>query len=403
MSSLNLLIYQYNDIITKRIMNGIAKAFLKIYSSFIKKTNNYVIFESSNDFFDNGYALYQYVKEHYPQYKIKYIVTSKKMMQSGQYRGISKKEMLKSSNKLTLYKYSLKAKAIFINYLNYWKKFKLPETTKLVFLTHGEFPLKDCSEYYDYMFGDQENKITILTRTEFTKKTLLDVYPPMRNHSMEILGMPRNDIMFHSNINKESVLKSFGLKEYKNQDVILSMTTFRNKNVDKDNYFEKEFPINLTNNDLEKLNELLKQNNQVLLIKLHPKQENVIKPTNLDNILFITNKNIIQNNTTTGELYTICSALLTDYSTSYLGFLNLDRRIGFILSDKDKYSKDRGWTIPNVEEYMPGEKLYTKEDLFAFFQHSDSEQYKKDRQRIRELLTGNYKDQNCKLIAEKFL
>lgn len=385
-------------------MNKLEKFLLKLFSLFVIKNQKYIVFESANDFYDNAYALCKYIKVHYPKYKIKYLVTDKKMIPLAPSRGIAKKELLDASNKLKLYYYSLKAKVIFFSYNNYWKKLKLTEKTKLVFITHGEFPMKDCKAYYDYLCGPQENTVTFVTRTEFTKKVLLDKYPVLRNHEFLTFGMPRNDVLFHCSLNKEDILKSFGLKEFKDQDIILSMTTFRNENVQNLDYFKDEFPIKLNKEDLKELNALLIKNNQVLVIKLHHSQDGVIQPENLDNILFIRNNDILKNNTTINEFYALCSAMITDFSNSFLGFLPLDRRIGFIITDKDKYSKDRGLTFENQEDYMPGEKMSTKEDFFKFFDNQNKkDEYKEMRAEVRAKLAGNYKDQNCKEVTDYFL
>ena len=384
-------------------MGKLVKGLLKIYSKFVRKTNNYILFESSNDFSDNAFALYEYIKKNYPQYKLKYLVIDKNMKQLGKYKNVPQKEMLNVKNKIKLYRYSLKSKAIFFTYINYWKKLKLSESTKLVYLTHGEFPLKDCTDFYNYLCGEQENKLILSTRTEFTKKILSERYPILKNCDLELFGMPRNDVMFHPLINKEQILKSLGLKDYKEQKVILSMTTFRKEHDEGVSYFDKEFPIHLTEKDLEELDNKLKANNQVLIIKLHPVQDRILQPTNLDNILFITNKLLSENKTTINEFYAICDSLLTDYSTSYLGFLNLDRPVGFILLDKESYSKNRGLTIPNIEDYMPGVKIYSKEDFFHYFDNLNKDTFKEEREKVRLLLTGNYGDKNCEIYAKRFL
>ena len=64
-------------------MNPVAKFLLKMYSLFVIKNQKYIIFESGRSFNDNAYALYQYVKKNFPEYKRKYLVTSKEMKALG--------------------------------------------------------------------------------------------------------------------------------------------------------------------------------------------------------------------------------------------------------------------------------------------------------------------------------
>ena len=385
-------------------MNKIAKFLLKLYAKTVKKSHEYIIFESGNQFYDNAFALYQYVKANYPQYKIKYLITSKEMKKSAPQHGVDKSEMLNASRKLQLYKYSLKAKYIFFSYNNYWKKLKLQDDTKISFTTHGEFPVKGVWKYYDYLFGPQENKLICVTSTEYTKNLLLEKYPVLKNHDLVIAGMPRNDIMFHSKINKEDFLKTIGVEDNKNKHLIISLTTFKNENKEGVDYFKEEYPIALTEKDLVELNEVLEKNNQILIIKLHHVQDNVIIPENLKNIRFLKNKTVVDLGISLYELYGICDSLMTDYSTAFLAYLQLDRKVGFILADKEKYAKLRSWSIDNFEDMMPGDKIYTKEELIKFFNNlsSKDDPYKAARKDVRDKFCGDYKDQNCKSYADVY-
>ena len=386
-------------------MNKLIKAFFKFYSLFIKKSHEYIIFESAREFYDNSYALYLYIKKNFPQYKLKYVTTCKEMRKSGKYRGVSKKEMINVKNKLQLYKYSLKAKVIFFSYTNYWRKLKLQESTRVVYTAHGEFPLKNCEAYYNFLFCPQENIIDITIRTEWSKKVLCERYPIFNNHRPIVLGMPRSDFMFNSKINKEDFLKSIGVKDYKDKKVILSMTTFRNAHAKIDDYFKDEYPLSLTREEVNELDDLLGRNNQVLLVKLHHSQDGVVIPEGFKNIYFLNNTILSSLNVSINELYSVTDSLLTDFSSSYMSFLSLDRKEGFILADKDKYTIDRGYSFDNLEDVLPGQKIYTKEDLISYFNNvnSDEDPYKEKRREIKLKFTGDYKDQNCKSFTDYYL
>ena len=386
-------------------MNSISKLLLKIYASFIKKEEKYIIFESSNDYYDNAYALYKYIKENFKDEKLKYVTASKEMSKRCTLYGVDKSEVLYCKNKLKLYRYSLKAKVIFFSYINYWRKLKLPEHVHVVYTAHGEFPVKDCTDFYNYLFGEpQENKLDIIVRTVYAKQIIDKKYPIFAHHNEVIAGMPRSDEMFHANLDKKMFLEKLGVKEYKNQSLIVSMTTFRHQDASGLSYFEEEFPINLNNEELAKLNEILGKNNQILLIKLHHCQNGVIIPPNMDNIYFLTNRFLSDLHISNNILYTICDSLITDYSSAYLSYLDLDRKVGFVLADRERYSS-RGWTIDNVEEMMPGDKMYTKEDLYKFFNDlpSKDDPYKAQRRDVKLKFTGDYKDQNCKSYTDIYL
>ena len=182
------------------------------------------------------------------------------------------------------------------------------------------------------------------------------------------------------------------------------MTTFKNEHTQNIDYFKEEYPIALTEEDLNELNEVLEKNNQILLIKLHNVQDGVIMPKNLKNIRFLRNKDILEQGLTLYEVYSICDSLMTDYSTAFLAYLQLDRKVGFILADKERYAKLRSWTIDNFEDMMPGDKIYTKEELIKFFNNlpSKDDPFKANRKDVREKFCGDYKDQNCKSYADVF-
>ena len=385
-------------------MNRLVKLLLKIYAKFVRKSHNYIIFESGNAFFDNAYALYLYIKKNFPQYKLKYIVQSKKMKQSGKIRGVSKKEMINVNNKLKLYRYSLKAKVIFFSYMNYWRKLKVQDDTPIVWTTHGEFPLKNCDAYYDMMFCPQENIIDIACRTENNKQILTTKYPIWNNQRVIILGSPRNDLLFHSTLKKEDFLKSIGVNHYENKTLILSMTTFRHEDVKDIEYFQEEFPIHLNDEELRELDSILEKNNELLLIKLHHCQSGVIIPKGYKNIHFINNDLLSDLDLTINEVYTVIDVLITDFSNSYLGFLPLDRKEAFLLGDMEDYNAKRGYTVDDVKSIMPGEKIYTKEEFFKFLENINNEDpYKDARRDILLRFVGDYKDQNCKSFTDYYL
>ena len=388
-----------------KVMKKIFKFFLKIYSLFIKKSNDYIIFESAREFFDNPYALYLYIKKNFPQYKLKYIVTTKEMKKTAKIRGVDKKELLNVNNKLALYRYSLKAKLIVFSYTNYWKNLKLSPINKIVYAAHSEFPVKYCGNYYDFILKDSDNIVDVSFRTEHTKRVMHQIYPIFNKHNSVILGMPRSDVMFHSKIQKEEFLKSLGVENASDKTIILSMTTFRHEHVQNLDYFTQEFPICMSKNEVEEFDKKLGENNELFLIKLHHSQDGVIVTNEYKNIKFINNEDLALLDLSSHDLYSVADCLISDYSTSYLGFLSLDRKVGFILTDKEQYTKDRGYTLENWEDMLPGEKMYTKDDLYAFLKEikNPEDKYKEARRKVKLDYTGDYKDQNCKSYTDYYL
>ena len=383
-------------------MNAIEKVLFSSVRATTKKEDNYIIFESSDYFYDNSYELFKYVRENYKQYKLKYVVTNKAQRAFGKKIGLKDSDMISHKDKASLYKYALKSKVIFFSYDNYWKKMKLNPGTKLVNLGHGEFPIKNCSKYYDYILGPQENKVDFIIGGEKAKEILEEVYPHFKVHDLVINGFPRNDEIFKNSCKKEEFLKDLGIKE--DLDIVISMCTFRNEHKEGAKFFEEEFPINLSDKDLKELNDLLKENNELLLIKIHHCQTGTKIPENLSNIKFIENEYLLEKGISNSVLYSFSSAMLTDYSSAFYAFLLLNRKIGFIAVDKGKYEANRGFTVKEVDPLLPGQKIWNKEELFDFFKNLKKEdKFAKEREEIRKGFVGDHYYDNCKAICEYYL
>ena len=276
---------------------------------------------------------------------------------------------------------------------------------KIVYAAHSEFPVKYCGNYYDFILKDSDNIVDVSFRTEHTKRVMHQIYPIFNKHNSVILGMPRSDVMFHSKMQKEEFLKSLGVENPSDKTIILSMTTFRHEHVQNLDYFTQEFPICMSKNEVEEFDKKLGENNELFLIKLHHSQDGVIVTNEYKNIKFINNEDLALLDLSSHDLYSVADCLISDYSTSYLGFLSLDRKVGFILTDKEQYTKDRGYTLENWEDMLPGEKMYTKDDLYAFLKEikNPEDKYKEARRKVKLDYTGDYKDQNCKSYTDYYL
>ena len=99
--------------------------------------------------------------------------------------------------------------------------------------------------------------------------------------------------------------------------------------------------------DLNKLNNLLKVNNTVLLIKKHyyHRHEPQIDNKVYSNVIEITNE---QPNAQ--ELLDAADILITDYSSVMYDFANTGRKIKLFVYDSQEYEGARGM-YENVEEY----------------------------------------------------
>lgn len=380
----------------------------KVLNKLTKKEEKYIIFESANFIFDNSYSLYKYIKANYPQYKFKYVMTNKEQVKCASGCGISKKEILKKSSNpfsvISLIKYSLKAKAMFFSYTNYWNKFDYGNKP-IVYLPHGEFPIKNVDSYLSEMFRIGNNN-WFLYPTQKNYELHLKAYPILEKINALVSGLPRNDDIYDHSLSKERLFKTLNFEGKEDTSLVLFMPTFRTNDDPNTVYFKDEFPISINEEQLDDLNEFAKQNNMLLLFKLHHAQALAHLPQKeLSNIRYINNIPMQRENFSNQMIYQIADTLLTDFSTAYMSYLLLDRKVAFMLGDMEDYYKKRGYTISNLIDYLPGDKIHNYDELKDYLSHfrDINDPYKEERKKVLDIFTGDYGPNNCKLVADHFL
>ncbi|MBO5450625.1 MAG: CDP-glycerol glycerophosphotransferase family protein [Lachnospiraceae bacterium] len=155
--------------------------------------------------------------------------------------------------------------------------------------------------------------------------------------------------------------------------------------------------------DYEELNSILQKNDVDLTVKLHPLQNlNGHKMLNFSNLHIYSDDDF---KSLGYELYKYMRQmdfLIGDYSSVYLEYLVLDRPIAFAIPDLEEYSEKRGFIFDNIEQYMPGEKLYKKDDLYKFVMDiaSNKDTYAELRRELCSKIHHYNDGQNCKRCLE---
>ena len=145
------------------------------------------------------------------------------------------------------------------------------------------------------------------------------------------------------------------------------MPTYRNHKTSKyTNYFKYGVPILDTKEDFFKLNEILKKEQTLLIIKLHP-AENIepIKVMNLSNIKFLDSNVLYENDVTIYHCLKGIDALITDYSSIFYDFLLLNRPIGLAIPDLEEYKKNNKLFIKKFDD-LGSDCLYNFIDIKNF-------------------------------------
>jgi len=201
-------------------------------------------------------------------------------------------------------------------------------------------------------------------------------------------GYPRNDIFFKKEDNLDYLLcDKFILKtilENNDKKIVLYTPTHRENN--------NKLPL-----DFDRLNDKLKQLDTLLIVKLHPfilEFYSKVEEENYSNIFF---------HNAYGDIYPLLKyvdILISDYSSIVYDFLLLDKPIIFYIYDINEYIKNVSLLF-NFDEYSPGVKVYTQEELINALISEDHHQ--KQRKLIRNKFFEEKKQLASKNILDKIL
>lgn len=168
---------------------------------------------------------------------------------------------------------------------------------------------------------------------------------------------------------------------------------------------ETGLPIIENINQMKQLNNILVENDMVLIVKLHPFQKkSSVKKSDCSNIKIIDNYELYKKDLVINRLLASADALISDYSSAAVDFLNKDKPIAFTLDDVEEYEDSRGFVFKNIKEWLPGTEIYDYNDMCRFIGEiaSDVDSSREKRNKISTEMI-KYRDcNNCKRICEAF-
>ena len=94
-------------------------------------------------------------------------------------------------------------------------------------------------------------------------------------------------------------------------------------------------------------------------------------------------------------------ALISDFSGAYVDYLNLDRPIGFVITDMKDYDTNRGFVFESPTDYMPGMKIKDEIDFLKFCDNvsMNIDTYKADRHKVLSIFSDYQDDNNYRRLA----
>ena len=112
--------------------------------------------------------------------------------------------------------------------------------------------------------------------------------------------------------------------------------------------------------DFERLNKLMSDRNELFIIKLHPSVE--IDRKVIDGCSHI---RLMDSQTDACTILPFTDLLITDYSSVYYDFLQLNREIILFPFDLDEYLNDSRELLFNYDQHMPAVRANTFDELLA--------------------------------------
>ncbi|WP_434798851.1 CDP-glycerol glycerophosphotransferase family protein [Terrisporobacter vanillatitrophus] len=288
----------------------------------------------------------------------------------------------------------------FNTFMNY------PKFTYNIDVGHASIIMKNCGimdkKYKDFSFTPKEyENIDKVCITSKMNMILLSAFSAIPENKYIVTGNPRTDTLLLAN-GKENIEKLIE-RSIEGKKIIFNMPTFHiheNSGIINGSVFNDSIKIKGFN--YKRFDKFLKENNIICISKVHHAEERTItskvQDRKLENLLFISNKDLEDKNLDLYEVLNCADGLITDYSSIYGDFLFMNKPIVFVNADIEEYRKERGISLEPYDFWTAGPKVQNqdvleKEILKSLF---DEEYYKQKREELRDVFYEN-KDSSASL------
>ena len=198
------------------------------------------------------------------------------------------------------------------------------------------------------------------------------LWAPCVRNKFVLTGMPVLDRLFSpKNLYNCGFIKELTGSDVPYNKIISWLPTFREHRTS--HFGKNRFPYGLPAihnlEEYNKINDKLKENNNLLIIQMHHAQaKNYNTLPKVSNVVFV--NEIIKNKygIATSDILGNSDALLTDYSSAYHEYIILNRPIGLIIEDLVSYSKVQKFFC-NYLDWIKGDYLLDNSDLIKWFEN----------------------------------
>jgi len=258
--------------------------------------------------------------------------------------------------------YFMTSKYVFFTH-GIYANIKIPKRQNVINLWHG-MPLKNIG-----LLDDVNKEIVSFSKLVSSSENMNGVMSKAFGINSNMLlncGLPRTDLLFTIDVKNVKPISDF----IGNNKMIFWLPTYRLSDVgdirNDGNVNENGLPF-FTDQLLNDFDICLGLKKNKMLIKLHPMDRTTdISMYKFENILIINDKFIFEHKIHLYSILRLADALLTDYSSIYIDYLQLNRPIGFITDDIDTYKNKRGFVFQQVDWFLPGERIVNHSDLVDF-------------------------------------
>ncbi len=353
-------------------MRKLLDMLIYLWDSIIPKSEKQFIFASFPDVSDNSYGMFKYIHKLYRDEEIKIVWLLSDTTKTTKYKQIIGNELKLSEsdldkiifvekNSIIGLFYYMRSKYVFFTH-GLYPQVKFPKTHILVNLWHG-MPLKTIGYLDDPNNKNVPDATFTIATSSFFQQYMAKAFG-MEEKNVIVSGQPRNDSLFE----QYDCLKKFGIKKDRYKKIFLWTPTYRQAIIGYVNTDGEVFEgLPVIAEEYETLNTHLKILNSCMVIKLHPMD--ILNRNTFEeysNLFILTNDDLEEQSCQLSQLMSKADVLITDSSSSYIDFLLLDRPIGFVMDDFDKFSHSRGFIMKNPKDYMPGEFISLRDEYFDF-------------------------------------
>lgn len=360
-----------------------------------------IVFRSSLDYSDNARVLFDYMIAQglNRKYRIVWAVADIE-----NFRWLNRYEnvdvcsvMLESAGEAEkYYRYKYTAKYFFVSHTLNWLQDRKPG--QVVFnLWHG------CGYKKSKVGKSHRNSFEYTCVTGPLYKKYQTRFFDCAEEKAVVTGHPKTDLFFTADT--KALKQALHLEGY--AKLVVWMPTFRNSILERLNECtiacETGFPIVRSFQRLEELNAELEKRNMLMIVKLHQYQEtSVYTHRKFSNIQVWDSDVLVGKDIQVNEFLACADALISDYSSTAVDFLSVDRMMGFAIDDYEEYTKGRLFLFDPLEDYLPGYILREYDELVEFIDDvaaQNDKSYEK-RQRLMPQMMRYRDGESCRRILE---